>query len=178
MKKIITFIILFLLTSLTLCADEKIISKNTSSYTSIEQKDCITLDSDNMGSVEECEPFLDIGVKVIESDIRQSIILTRNAKEYDLAFWSTISPAFSSLGLKVEWRHELGKPENVKGMIVRFEASDDSENIDKVSSYLVVSKITNDEICVVAKIVPQKEQNEIARNILDGDMTIPCLTSS
>jgi hypothetical protein len=60
-------------------------------------------------------------------------------------------------------------------MIVRFEASDDHENIDKVSSYLVVSKITNNEICVVAKVLPQKEQNEIAREILDGNEEFPCL---
>lgn len=177
MKKIVTFIILFLLTICILQAEEQTISTNTSSYTSIDQKDCVTLDSDNMGSVQECESFLDIGVKVIESDIRQSIILTRNNKEYNLAFWSTVSPAFSSLGLKVEWRHEYGKPENTKGMIVRFEASDDHENMDKVSSYLVVSKITNDEICVVAKVLPQKQQNEIARNILDGKEELPCLSN-
>ena len=148
---------------------------NTSSYTSINQKDCMTLDSDNMGSVQKCESFSNIGVKVIESDIRQSIILTHNKKEYDLAFWSTVSPAFSSLGLKVEWRHEHGRPENLKGMIVRFEASDDLENIDKVSSYLIVSKITNNEICVVAKIAPQKDQNEIAREILDSKEKLSCL---
>jgi hypothetical protein len=175
MKKIITFIVFFLLTTLILQAEEEAISMNTSSYTSIDQKDCITLDSDNMGSLQECESFLDIGVKVIEGDIRQSIILTRNKKEYDLAFWSTVSPAFSSLGLKVEWRHEQGKPENLQGVIVRFEASDDYENLDKVSSYLVVSKIAKDEICVVAKIAPQKEQNEIAREILDSTEVLPCL---
>lgn len=175
MKKKITFIILFFLASLLLHSDEEITSMNTSSYTSIDQKDCVTLDSDNMGSVQECESFSEIGVKVIEGDIRQSIILTRNKKEYDLAFWSTISSAFSSLGLKVEWRHELGKPENLKGMVVRFEASDDYENIDNVSSYLVVSKITKDEICVVAKVLPQKKQNEIARDILDVKEELPCL---
>ena len=175
MKKKITFIILFLLSSLIIQADEKMLSINTSSYTSIDQKDCVTLDSDNMGSVQECESFAGIGVKVIESDIRQSIILTRNNKEYDLAFWSTVSPAFSSLGLKIEWRHELEKPNNLKGMIVRLEVSDDYENLDKVSSYLVVSKIKDEEICVIAKVLPQANQNEMARNILDAKEELPCL---
>jgi len=68
MKKIITFIILFLLVIITLHAQEQVVSMNSSSYTSIDQKDCITLDSDNMGSVQECESFSDIGVKVIEGD--------------------------------------------------------------------------------------------------------------
>jgi len=175
MKKIITFIILFFLSTLGVGAEEKVISINTSSYTSINQKDCVTLDSDNIGSVQECESFLDIGVKVIEGDIRQSIILTRNEKEYDLDFWSTVSPNFSSLGLNVEWRHEEGKPEKLKGMIVRFEVSDDYESINKVSSYLVISKITKDEICVVTKVFPQKEQHEIAREILDFTEELPCL---
>jgi hypothetical protein len=175
MKKTITFIIFFFLITIALKAEEQAISPNTSSYTSIDQKDCITLDSDNMGSVQECESFSDIGVKVIEGDIRQSIILTRNSKEYDLAFWSTISSAFSSLGLKVEWRHKHGKPEKLKGMIVRFEVSDNYDNLDKVFSYLIVSKITKDEICVVAKVLPQRKQNEIAREILDVKEELPCL---
>ena len=175
MKKIITFLILFFLFTVAIEAEEQRVSINTSSYTSIDQKDCITLDSDNGGSVQECEPFLDIGVKVIEGDIRQSIILRRNGKEYDLAFGSTVSPAFSSLGLKIEWRHELSKPKNLKGMIVRLEVSDDYENLDKTSSYLVVSKLMHKDICVVAKISPQKDQNEIAREILDSTEKLACL---
>ncbi len=175
MKKKITFIILFLLSSLLIQAEEKTISINTSSYTSIDQKDCVTLDSDNMGSVQECESFAGIGVKVIEGDIRQSIILTRNNKEYDLVFWSTVSSDFSSLGLKIEWRHELEKPNKLKGMIVRLEASDDYEDLERVSSYLVVSKIKEEEICVIAKVLPQANQNEMARNILDSEEDLACL---
>ncbi|CAA6808341.1 MAG: Unknown protein [uncultured Sulfurovum sp.] len=175
MNKIITFIILFIIITPSLSVENLDILINTSTYTSIDEKECITLDSDNSGSVQECESFQDIGVKVIEGDIRQSIILTRNEKEYDLAFYSTVSPAFSSLGLKIEWRHEQGNSKNLRGIIVRFEASDDYENEDKVSSYLVVSKITNNEICVVARVSPQKRQNEIARSILDAKKALPCL---
>ncbi|CAA6810717.1 MAG: Unknown protein [uncultured Sulfurovum sp.] len=175
MNKKITFVILFLLTCVTLHGNDRLSTLNSSSYTSIAQKDCITLDSDNVGSIQECESFEGIGVKVIEGDIRQSIILTRNEHEYDLDFWTTVSSAFSSLGLKIEWRHQLGKPQNLKGMIVRFEASDNHEKAEKSTSYLVVSKINHEEICVVAKILPQKNQNEIARTILDTNDEIPCL---
>lgn len=174
MKKIITFTVVLLLNLSMLYAEENIPSKNTSSYTSIDEKDCMTLDSDDIGSIQECESFAGIGVKVVEGDLRQSIILTRKDKEYDLDFGSTVSSAFSSLGLKIEWRHELGKPKNLKGMIVRFEVSDD-ENIDKISSYLLVSKITKDEVCVVAKVFPQENQNEMARKILDSTDALPCL---
>ncbi|CAA6806213.1 MAG: Unknown protein [uncultured Sulfurovum sp.] len=177
MNKKITFVVLFFLSFLNVQADNFTSLLYTSTYTSINQKDCVTLDSDNMGSIQECESFVDIGVKVIEGDIRQSIVLTRHGEEYDLAFWSTVGSAFSSLGLKIEWRHELQQPKNVIGMIVRFEANDDYENIGKSSSYLLVSKITNEEMCVVAKVAPQERQNEMARKILDSKDELPCLRS-
>ncbi len=174
MNNKITFIILSSLISLSIYAKNEITS-NTSSYTTIEQKDCRTLDSDGVGSIQACEPFEDITVKVIEGDLRQSIILTREGKEYNLNFWSIISPMFSYLGNKIEWRHELEKPKNLKGMIVRFEASDNFDNLDKHSSYLVVSKITKDNMCVVAKVAPSEEQNKVARKILDSNKSLPCL---
>jgi len=175
MKKIITFTILLFLSSLMLSADAKTTSLNTSTYTSIEQKDCISLDSDNIGSVQECESFTDILVKVVEGDTRESIILTRDKKEYNLKFLSTKKLVFSSFGLKIEWRHEVENPKNIKGVIVPINMTNDSKNLDKTSTYLVVTKITNDEICVVAKIAPQKEQDEIAREILDTDENLSCL---
>lgn len=147
----------------------------TSSYTSINQKDCMTLDSDNLGSIQECEPFAHIGVKVIEGDIQQSIILTRNRKEYVLDLTGIIGSRFSLLGSKIEWRHELGKPENLKGLIVRFEVSHNHEQLEDVSSYLLVSKVLNDEVCVVAKVVPQNYQAKRAREILDSQQSLPCI---
>jgi len=179
MKKTITFIILLFLISSILGAEDKTGSLNTSSYTSIEQKDCITLDSDNIGSVQECEAFENIGVKVLVGDIRESIVLTRHEREYDLELLPpTVKPIFSSFGLKLEWRHLLTNSKNIKGVIIPLNISDDFENLDKTTSYLVVTKITNDEICVVAKIAPQKEQSEIAREILDTDEDLPCLKQS
>jgi len=175
MKKKVTFTILLFLISSILGADDKIDSLNTSSYTSIEQKDCTTLDSDNIGSVQECESFENIGVKVLVGDTRESIILTRNEREYDLELLSTFKNIFSSFGSKLEWRHELTNSKNIKGVIIPLNISDDFENLDKTTSYLVVTKITKNKICVVAKISPQKEQDEIAREILDTDEDLPCL---
>lgn len=178
MKKKITFALCFIFMTLILEATEEKKMMLTSSYTSIDQKDCVTLDSDNMGSIQECEAFGKIGVKVIEGDIRQSIILTRDTDEYDLNFTGIVSSAFSTLGLKIEWRHELGKPENVIGMIVRFEVNDNYDDLEKVSSYLVVSKIEEQEMCVIAKVIPQNNQNERAREILDTATALPCLKKS
>jgi len=175
MKKTVTFtILLFLMVSIT-WAKDKTGSLNTSSYTSIEQKDCVTLDSDNIGLVQECEAFEDIGVKVIVGDTRKSIILTRDERAYELAFLLMFKSLFSSFGSKLEWRHRLANTKEIKGVIIPINMSEDVENLEKTTSYLVVTKITKEKICVVAKIAPQKDQHEIAREVLDTDEDLPCL---
>jgi len=177
MKKIITFTLLIFLSFSKVVAtdDDNTTSVNISSYSSIEQKDCITLDSDNIGSVQECESFENIGVKVVVGDSRESIILTRNEREYDLELLSTFKNIFSSFGSKLEWRHALTDSKDIKGVIIPLNMSDDPENLDRTTSFLVVTKITKEKICVVAKIAPQKEQDEIAREILDTDENLSCL---
>ena len=174
---ITTFISIFLFSSFSY-AEESNSVKYTSTYTSIDEKDCMTLDSDDLGSIQECEPFGDIGVRVIEGDIRQSITLTRQNREYILNFQSIVGTGLSTLGTQIEWRHEKGKPENVRGMIVRLDVNDNPEDLDKITSYLVVSKITPKNICVVGKILTQSKQNELARAMLDAKEELPCLKSS
>ena len=156
-------------------AEELSSEKYTSTYTSIDEKDCMTLDSDDLGSIQECEPFGNIGVKVIEGDTRQGITLTHQNREYILNFQSIVKVGFSTLGSKLEWRYEKGKPKTVKGMIVRLDVNEDPENLDKITSYLIVSKITADNICVVGKILPQLNQEELARAMLDAKEELPCL---
>jgi len=182
MNKIITFTALIFLTFSNMAVasmdDDKTSPINSSSYTSIEEKDCITLDSDNIGLVQECEAFENIRVKVVVGDIRESIILTRNEREYDLEFLTRPKPIFSSFGPKLEWRHERINSKKIKGVIISLNMSDDVNDLEKTSTYLIVTKISSEKICVVAKIAPQKEQDEIAREILDTDEDLPCLKSS
>ncbi len=181
MNKKITFVTTFitlLLFSFLSHAEEPNHEKYISSFTSIDEKDCMTLDSDDIGSIQECESFGDIGVRVVEGDIHQSIILTRKNREYILNFQSTVGIGFSTLGNIIEWRYERGKPKNIKGIIVRLEVNEDPENLDKITSYLMVSKITPNNICVVGKILPQVKQNEFARAMLDSKEELPCLKSN
>ena len=177
MNKRITFItmLISIIFSSLSYAEELNNKKYISSYTSIDEKDCMTLDSDDLGSIQECEAFEDIGVKVVEGDIRQSIILRYQNREYILNFQSIINTGFSTLGSKVEWRHEKGNPKNLKGMIVRLEVNENLEDLDKTTSYLIVSKIVPNDICIVAKIFPQPKQNEFAKAILDSQEELPCL---
>lgn len=145
-----------------------------SSYSSIELRHCKLLESDSMGSVQSCPAFRGITVKVIEGDLRQTINLTRKNKEYPLNLWHKISPVFSLLGTKIEWRHTKGKPEDIKGIIVRFNASEGMHESAKITSYLAVIKISANNICVIGKVAPQARQNQKARDMLDGSNNMPC----
>ena len=60
-------------------------------------------------------------------------------------------------------------------MIVRLDVNDDPDDLDKITSYLIVSKITPNNICIVGKIFPQPKQNELARAMLDAKEELPCL---
>ena len=145
-----------------------------SRYTSIEPSSCRTLSNDEMSSTQSCQRFDNIQVKVLEGDIRQSITLTRSGKEYPLEFWRTVSPTFSSLGNKIEWRYTKGKNEKLKGMITRLNASGQSDS-SRTTSYLVVVSIKKSRMCVVAKVAPQSRQNQKARRILEKSSNMPCL---
>ena len=60
-------------------------------------------------------------------------------------------------------------------LIIRYNASEDPEQPNKLSSYLAVSKITPTEICVTDKISPGPKANDDARRAADSAATKPCL---
>ncbi len=62
-------------------------------------------------------------------------------------------------------------------LIVRFNASEDPGNPNKQSSYLAVSKIGADGVCVTAKIPPGAGANDEARKAADEASTKPCLSA-
>ncbi len=146
-----------------------------SNYTSIVEADCTTLNADEVGSVQSCPSFSNIKVRVTEGDLRQSIILSRRGIDYPLNFQETISANMSELGSKIEWRYQGGKPKSPVAMIVRFNVSENPEKPTKMSSYLIVSKITTDDICVVGKVPPQRQQNQEAHRMAEQSAGMPCL---
>jgi hypothetical protein len=183
MNKKITFtyvLALFFFGQALLEADQKeprIDSMYESSYTSIAQKDCQTLESDNLGSIEECESFAGMKIIVIEGDIKQGIILTRDNKRYELDFRSVIAQGFISLDLELEWRYKRQEFDNPMAMIIRLEVNEDEEDMEKITSYLLVSKITEKEICIVGKIQIEENQDEIAYKMAEEAYKLPCISS-
>jgi hypothetical protein len=81
-----------------------------SNYTLIEEKDCTTIKTDQVESIQSCPGVGDIEVQVIKKDLRQSITLSKKGTDYPLNFWETVSPNFSELDTKIEWRYKKNKP--------------------------------------------------------------------
>ena len=144
-------------------------------YTSIKENHCRTILTDELGSTQECRSFANINVQVIDSDLRQSITLLRRGNLYPLNFFVKVSSRWSMLGDKIEWRYRKNDRTHPIAMIVRFKVSENPNNPNKITSYLVVSKITPDNICVVGKIPPQANQNQLARNMAERAQNMDCL---
>ena len=60
-------------------------------------------------------------------------------------------------------------------LILRYNASEDPEQPNKLTSYLAVVKITPTEICVTDKISPGPKANDDARRAADNAATNPVL---
>lgn len=148
-------------------------------YTSVAEKKCRTLKSspaeagDYLG---RCAGVAGYALLLSEGDLRQNLtVVTPRNKEYSLELWSIISSGFSSVGSTVEWRIFKNTP---IALILRYDASEDPEKPDKKTSYLVVAKITTNEICVTDKIPPGSKANEEARRLADEAASKPCLKNN
>ncbi len=150
---------------------------NSSAYTSLEEKQCRTIKSADSDYEGRCRGVAGYALLVTEGDLRQNVtVITPQGAKHSLDLWEVISGAFSSVGPKAEWRmaKQNGKLLPV-ALIVRYNASEDPAQPNKLSSYLAVTKITPTEICVTDKISPGPTANEDARRAADSAATKPCL---
>lgn len=155
------------------------IAAQTSVYTDLADKKCKTLESsaEEGGSYRgECKGIGGFKLEVLEGDIRQSInVIFPNGKKSELDLWSNVSSAFSSVGAKAEWRvRGKGKSAKPYALIVRYNASENTEKPELTTSYLVVTKITKDSACVTDVIKPANDQNKKAQKAADESATKPC----
>ncbi len=156
--------------------------KITSIYTSLADKKCKTLESsaEDAGSYRGlCPGTAGFKLELLEGDLRQTInVIAPNRKKFELNLWTNVSSAFSSVGDKAEWRvvTKKGKVTPV-ALIVRFNASENTEKPDQTTSYLVVSKITASEICVTDIVKNGADANSKARELAEGATKKSCRTS-
>ena len=130
-------------------------------------------------SVMACRGFAGYTLQLEYGDARESItVFTPNKKKHQLELWHVISGGFSSVGKKAEWRVTTKNGKQVPhALIVRFDASENPEDSSKITSYLVVAKITPQKICVTDKIAPGATANEDARRAADASADKPCMTA-
>jgi hypothetical protein len=149
----------------------------TSVYTSLSGCKMVKTGQGEDWSVHACRGIGGYSLQLEYGDARESItVFSPDRKKHPLDLWSVISSGFSSVGKKAEWRvtTKNGKQAPV-ALIVRFDASENPEDSSKVTSYLVVAKITPQKICAVEKIAPSATQNEDARRAADASADKPCL---
>lgn len=143
-------------------------------YTSLSPHSCQILTSilDEAGGYEsECRGVGGYKLRLIEGDLRQTIdVVVPGGEKFPLEFWN-VSSAFSSVGDKAEWRMRGKIP---IALIVRFNANRDPINSEKVTSYLIVIRISGGLACITEVVEPSRSQNRDARRLADTARTRPC----
>jgi hypothetical protein len=172
--------ILLCLIAILSCGATALAQSNRSVYTPLGDKDCRKIKSAEAGDdgyEGRCPGTAGYSLLLSEGDLRQNItIITPKGTQQSLDLWSVVSGGFSSVGPKAEWRlaSQNGKLVPV-ALILRYNASEDPESPNKITSYLAVAKITLTTICVTDKISPGPKANEDARRAADAASTKPCL---
>jgi hypothetical protein len=164
---------MFLLASVSLLLSISIFGQVKSVYTGAGEKDCkAAKESSDDGFVGNCPGIGGYKLQLLEGDLRQTInVIFPNKKKFELNLWTVVSSGFSSVGSKVEWRMKGTVP---TALIIRFNASEDPDDSSKLTSYLVVAKISKTSVCVVDIIKPAKTQNADAQKSADSAATKPC----
>jgi hypothetical protein len=172
--------VVFLVFILLIAVNSVKAQSNQSVYTNLAPKYCRTVKSGGEQAdsyTGRCRGVAGYNLVVEEGDLRTNIkVVPPRGGEKSLDLWTVVSSAFSSLGPKAEWRMSRrgGKLVPV-ALIIRYNASENVEEPSKTSSYLAVTKITSQEICVTHKISPGPKANEEARLAADSAETKPCL---
>jgi hypothetical protein len=118
------------------------------------------------------------GMKLLvhDDDERMSItVVTEDRKEHPLDYWHVVTPAFSQLGERAEWRVVKLRGKIVPiALIARVTSTSDADGKPVSKSYLAVSKITSSEICVTDRIDPGPHANEAARTAAETSCQRAC----
>ncbi|MDH3493091.1 MAG: hypothetical protein OEM82_06035 [Acidobacteriota bacterium] len=148
-------------------------------YSDLAEDTCIEDEiSETEGwSVRSCKGVEGYRLLVSEGDLRQSAdVVTPDGKRFKLEFPAVVSSAFSTVGDKAEWRVTSDKGKNRPvALIIRYNVNDDPNDTEKITSYLTVSKISEDAACVTDVVKPVKNANLAARNLADSASERPCL---
>jgi hypothetical protein len=120
----------------------------------------------------ECKGFKDYIVMFSEGDLRSSMAYGRDVKDHCAATQSFAG--FNSVGTKIEWRLKDGEP---VATILRWSVSYDPEDSTKLKTWLVVTKLAENDSCHMGYIEGgYPNANEMARALADRAENYNCVT--
>ncbi len=147
-------------------------------FTPIAKSNCRTVESniEEGGYVRQrCEGPSGYGFEIVESDLRQSMVLIppTGGKEVDLPFSTVVAKgAFNNLGPTLEWRGPTGG--NFETLTVRVNVAPPEGGKGEISNLVVVRLAP--PACIVAIVPPGPSQSDKARAVADATLP-PCLQS-
>ncbi|NHZ33926.1 hypothetical protein [Massilia rubra] len=173
-----------LIFAVALCASAGVSARTSmeSVYTNLEGKSCKkVVDDKTTGAYTlTCPGAGKFALQVLDDDDRSSVNLVGPEKHvFELDYWTVVTPGFSSLGKKAEWRVAKIDGKIVPAaLIVRVNGTDQSDpEHPKRVPLLAVAQIRKTEACVVKTIgAGSANANTEARAIADGP-ELPCLKS-
>lgn len=148
-------------------------------YTDIQEHRCklLSVQVEGANSVQSCPGVGGYRLLVVNSDSRMSVtVIDPTGHKMPLDFWTVVTKGFSSLGPRAEWRiARVGKSVVPVALIVRVNVSGETVTVT-ATSYLVVTKISGEQSCVVARIPSAATSNADARKAADAAAAMSCLT--
>jgi hypothetical protein len=127
-------------------------------------------------STQVCPGPIGYQLLLLDSDGRMSVtVVTPDAVKHPLDFSTTVTPHFSSVGSKAEWRiRKHGEHRGVVSVILPLDVKEDPDS-NKVTPYWIVAKISSQTVCVVQKIQRGGNSLSDARRIADSAEKANCL---
>jgi hypothetical protein len=148
--------------------------------TPITQPPCTLVEEDEEGgdSTQECPGVAGYRLLLLDSDSRMSAtVLGPGGWRADLNAWSIVTPSFSSIAGPAHWRI-LGPDSAPRplGIVLRFNANEDPNKPDAITTYFAVVKLASDSACIVERVAgPDAEQRAVHAADHAGDKS--CLES-
>lgn len=154
----------------------------TDYYSDLSGEHCIrtVLEEVTGSTADRCPGPNGYMLDVLYDDDRMSIdVITPSKKQVSLNYWEIVSSGFSSIDGQANWRLKTinGKQKPV-ALITPFVATKNLENGDDLTiTYQVISKITDDEICIIGKVDKmQADAESLINSLINNADTKPCLS--
>ena len=155
-------------------------AQNRSLYSTLDARKCqnTAFDEQSESGSWRCNGVSGYKLILIDAHLRGDVTLISPSRQEHPLHLSRIFPSFSGVGERAEWRMKrINSVQKPVALIVRYNVSD-AEETGRATSYLMVSKITVAETCVVGFVPPSPTQNAKAREMADRAATMNCFQTA